>query len=357
MSSPTPPLQPATAVVALGRPAVQPGSALVTPVAFTSSYTHGGEVVYGRAGSPNWESFEEILGTLEGGQALTFASGMAAAGAAFELLPIGGTIVAPVGAYNGVDSLLRQAESRGRCTVRWVEVDDADAIDAELPGADLLWLESPTNPLLRVADIGRASAAARAAGALVVVDNTFATPLLQRPLDLGADVVIHSATKYLSGHSDVLLGATVCRDPELLERLLATRTYGGGIPGAMEAWLATRGLRTLAVRFERACTNAAVLAERLAEHAAVETVRYPGFGAMISFDVAGGAEAADRVCAAARLVSHSTSLGGVESQWERRRAIPNEPASTPVNLIRLSVGIEDVRDLWADVDAALRAAQ
>jgi len=352
------PRRPATAVVAAGRPPAEAGAGLTVPPHFTSTYTVGGPVVYARQGNPTWSAFEEVVATLEGGRALVFASGMAAVDAALSALPHGAVVVAPAGAYNGVDSVLREGEAAGRWQVRWVDVTDTAAIAGAVAGADLLWLESPTNPLLDVADVPAAIAAGRAAGALVVVDNTFATPLLQRPLESGADIVLHSATKYLSGHSDLILGVLVVavEDEQRYAALARRRTLGGGIPGPMEVWLATRGIRTLSVRFERSCRNAAILAARLDRHEAIERVRYPGFGAMVSVEIRGGSGAADAVCAAASLISNSTSLGGVETQWERRRAIPNEPETTPVNLVRISVGIEDVEDIWADVEQALTRA-
>jgi cystathionine gamma-synthase len=204
------------------------------------------------------------------------------------------------------------------------------------------------------------------------VDNTFATPLVQRPLDLGADVVVHSVTKYLAGHSDVVLGATVCRPGELLMALRRHRTVRGAVPGPWEAWLALRGIRTVHLRIERAQANAAELARRLVGHPAVARVRHPslphdpghvraseqmrGFGAIVSIEVAGDAATADAVSAAVRLWVPATSLGGVESTLERRRRNASEPAVVPESLLRLSVGIEDVEDLWEDLDAALSAS-
>ena len=209
--------------------------------------------------------------------------------------------------------------------------------------------------MLEVADLPALVAAARARDVLTVCDNTFATPLLQRPLDLGADVVVHSATKYLSGHSDVLLGVTVTRREDLYSALQRRRLVHGGIAGPMEAWLALRGLRTLHVRFERQCANAAEIARRATEHPAVERVRYPGFGAMVSIEVRGGAAVADQVAAACRLWLDATSLGGVESLVERRRKYAAESPTVPENLLRMSVGIEDVDDLWRDLAQALDA--
>jgi cystathionine gamma-synthase len=251
-----------------------------------------------------------------------------------------------------------------------VNIADTDAVLAALSGARLLWLETMTNPLLAVPDLPTLIAAGRAAGALVCVDATFATPLLVRSLDLGADLVVHSATKYLSGHSDLLLGVLVTRDEQLAETLRTRRTMTGAIPGALECYLALRGLRTLAVRMERAQHNAGELARRLVAHPRVTRVRYPGlpddpghqraaaqcagFGAMISFEVAGGAEAAEGLCQSVRLITHATSLGGVESLIERRaRHAIDEASGTPENLLRFSVGIEHVDDLWADLTQAL----
>ncbi|MGG5258497.1 trans-sulfuration enzyme family protein [Phycicoccus avicenniae] len=354
------PLAPATRLVALGREPASPGAQVGAPLVLTSTYHADGEVSYGRGGNPTWSALEEALGDLEGGDALTLASGMAAVAAAFSLLPHGGTVVVPDAAYNGVMATVGDLEASGAATVRRVDLTDTAAVVAALPGADLLWLESPTNPLLEVADLPALTAAARAHGVLSVVDNTFATPLLQQPLADGADVVVHSVTKYLAGHSDVLLGAVVTARTDhgrgLRQRLYRHRQLHGGIPGPMEAWLALRGMRTLHLRLERACANAADLAGRLADHPAVHRVRYPGFGAIVSIEVAGGAVGAERVAAATRVWVHATSLGGVESLLERRRRQPNEPEKVPEELLRLSVGVEDVEDLWRDLSSALTHA-
>jgi len=353
-------LAPATRVVALGREPVVAGGQVGAPLVLTSTYHADGDVVYARSGNPTWSAFETALGDLEGGDALVLSSGMAAVTAALSLLPHGGTVVAPDAAYNGVVATLADREVEGSARVRPVDVADSAQVLAALGGADLLWLESPTNPMLELADLPTLLAAARAQGVLTVVDNTFATPLLQRPLELGADVVVHSVTKYLSGHSDVLLGAVVTpatdagRDSH--ERMLKHRTLHGAIAGPMEVWLALRGLRTLHLRVERASANAVELAARLRRHPAVERVRHPGWGGIVAIEVTGGTEGAERVCAATRLWVHSTSLGGVESQLERRRRIPSEPVKVPENLIRLSVGVEDVDDLWHDLSRALDQA-
>ncbi len=352
-------LSPATRVVALGRPPRDPGAPVNPSIELTSTYAADGAVGYARAGNPTWLAFEEALGSLEGGDALVFSSGMAAVTAALSLAPHGTPLVASKTAYNGTVARLLDAEAHGSHEVRWVDLTDTDAVIAALPGAALVWLESPSNPLLEVADLPALAAAARDHGVISVCDNTFATPLGQRPLEFGVDVVVHSVTKYLSGHSDLVLGATVTAATDagraLRDRLAHQRLLGGAIAGPVETWLALRGLRTLAIRLERASANAAELASRLDGHPAVARLRYPGFGAMVSIEVAGDADAAERVAGAVRLWSHSTSLGGVESQIERRRRHELEPETTPDNLLRLSVGIEDVDDLWRDLDQALGA--
>lgn len=348
-------LRPATRAVHAGRPAVVPDAPLNTPLTMAATYVGGGDVEYGRYGNPTWAAFEEALGDLEGGRALAFSSGLAAVATVLDLVAADGVVVAPQHAYQGTLGQLGDAELRGRARSRLVDVTDTDAVTAALDDAALLWLESPTNPALEVADLPTLTAAARAAGVHSVVDNTFATPLLQRPLDDGADIVVHSATKYLAGHSDALLGAVVVRDDALYDVLKGRRDLLGAVPGTLEAWLALRGMRTLHLRVERAQQNAGELARRLAEHPAVDRVRYPGFGGVLSIEVAGGPAAADLLCRTTRVWVFATSLGGVESTLERRRRWRTEAPTIPESLVRLAVGVEDVEDLWADLDQALTA--
>jgi cystathionine gamma-synthase len=345
----------ATRAVKAGRPAGVPDAPLNEPLTMASTYVAGGDLEYGRYTNPGWEAFEEALGALEGGRCLTFASGLAAVATVLDLVAQGDTVVAPRHAYLGVTMQLADLEARGRGSAVLVDVTDTEAVLAAAQDAALVWLESPTNPALEVADLPAIIAGAHAAGARVVVDNTFATPLLQRPLELGADLVVHSATKYLAGHSDVLMGAVLTRDDETYAALKGRRDLIGAIPGTLEAWLALRGLRTLHLRVERAQANAQELVRRLAGHPALSEVRYPGFGAIISIVLAGGADPADRLTHATSLWVHATSLGGVESTFERRRRWAGEPATIPDGLVRMSVGIEDVEDLWSDLDAALAA--
>jgi cystathionine gamma-synthase len=347
---------PATLAVCSGRPPRVPDAPTNPPIVMASTYHAGGEVGYGRYGNPTWEMLETAVGALEAGVATSYASGMAAVAAVLELVPEGGTVVTAPGSYYGTLSLLTRLEQRGRLQVRMADLGDASATAGALAGADLCWVESPTNPLLRLVDLEGLASRTAAAGALLAVDNTFATPILQRPLELGADVVVHSATKYLSGHSDLLLGIAVARDAGVADRLVEVRSGQGSIPGTVEAWLALRGLRTLHLRVERAQANAAELAVRLASHPAVTRVHYPGMGGMVSIELRGEAATAEQVATSTSVWVHATSLGGVESSLERRRRWAGESADVPETLLRLSVGVEDVDDLWADLAGSLDAA-
>jgi cystathionine gamma-synthase len=345
--------RPSTVAVTAGRPAHAPDRPLNEPITMASTYVAGGDLEYGRYGNPTWTAFEEALGALEGGRCLAFSSGLAAVATVLDLVGQDAKVVAPRHAYNGTVMQLADLEARGRLRAELVDITDTDAVVAACADAALVWLESPTNPALEVADIETIRAAAHDAGAYVVVDNTFATPLLQKPLDLDVDLVVHSATKYLAGHSDVLMGAVLTRDAELHRVLKGRRDLLGAVPGTLEAWLALRGLRTLHLRVERAQANAQELVRRLAAHPAVGEVRYPGFGAIVSVVLAQGAMAADLLTRKTRLWVHATSLGGVESTFERRRRWKTEPATIPDGLVRMSVGVEDVEDLWADLEKAL----
>lgn len=361
-------LHPDTVAVLAGRGERRPDAPLNPPVVFSSTYHAGGPIAYGRDGNPTWAAFEELLGALEGGSGLVFSSGMAASAAILEGWPVGSTIVVPAVAYFGVRSLLADRAALGRFTLREADITDTAETLSICAGADLLWIESPTNPLLGIADIAALARGAHDLGLEVVVDNTFATPLLQRPLELGADVVVHSVTKLLAGHSDLLMGATVTGRQDIHDRLLHHRELYGAIPGPMETFLAVRGVRTLAVRLDRSQTSAGILAGRLEAHPAVTRVRYPGlpahpghevasrqmsgYGSMLAFEVVGDAADAERVADSVRIITHATSLGGVESLMERRHRWPGEEA-TPPTLLRLSAGCEHVDDLWSDLEQAL----
>ena len=346
-------LSPSTIAVGAGRPERVPGAPFNAPITLASNMTPGGSSEYSRDGNPAWHAFETVLGELEGGQALAFASGIAAATAVFDLVPAKAAVVAPRVAYSGTLTQLRERARRGLIDLRLVDVGDTREVLDAASDAALVWLESPTNPTLDLADIEAISHAATEAGTAVAVDNTFATPLRQRPLDLGADFVVHSASKLLGGHSDLVLGAVVTNSNRAHRALSVRRTNLGSIPGAMECWLAARGIRTLHVRLDRAEANAAELHRRLSSSPAVQYSRYPGFGTVVAFEVVGGADVAQKATEQSQVVVYATSLGGVETTWERRRRHAQEPTTVPEGLIRLSVGLEDVDDLWADIEQAL----
>ena len=359
-------------VVAAGRPAKQPDGALNPPIALNSTFHEGGPIGYGRYGNETWSALEDAISILEGGKTLLFSSGMAAISAVFSLLPEGSVVVAANNGYQGTTTLLKKLHESEKLKVRFVNLANTDETVAAIPGAQMLYLESPLNPLLEIIDLPKLIAAGKAAGCGVAVDNTLATPLLQNPLAFGADIVIHSVTKYLSGHSDLILGSLSTNDSALYNRLEQSRRYGGAIAGPFEAWIALRGVRTFALRMQRSQENALELAKRLSKDGRVAKVRYPGlpsdpyhglaktfmkgFGAMISFDVNGTADQVDLMCNSSRLITNATSLGGVESIWERRRRWATESTLVPENLIRFSVGIEDAGDIWADIDQAFTAA-
>jgi cystathionine gamma-synthase len=348
-----PGLTPATVAVTAGRPPHDPDQPLNVPITMASTYVAAGDLEYGRYANPTWTAFEDTLGALEGGRCLAFSTGMAAVLTVLDLVGLGAKVVLPRHSYQGSLVAVADLESRGRITSELVDIEDTAAVVAACTDAALVWIESPTNPALEVADIPAIVAAAHEAGAVVVVDNTFATPLLQQPIALGADIVVHSATKYLAGHSDALLGALVTADDELHAVLLGRRSLTGSTPGTLEAWLALRGLRTLHLRVERAQANAQALLPRLEAHPAVAEVRYPGFGGILAIVLAEGELAADLLVRKTKIWVHATSLGGVESTFERRRRWKTESPTIPVGLVRMSVGIEDVEDLWTDLVTAL----
>jgi cystathionine gamma-synthase len=374
------PLRPATiAAQALGWTDTATG-ALVLPVHVSSTFQRDPDNQYrrgrsyGRADNPTCDQPQALLTALEGGvDTLLFSSGMAAAAAVFQSLPRGAHVVAPRVMYWGLRGWLRNfAEGWG------IETDfvDATALDvlrtAVRPGRTrLVWIETPANPLWSITDIAGAAEIAHAAGALLAVDSTAATPVLTRPLALGADLVMHSATKYLNGHSDVIAGSlTTARKDMFWERLVAARSGGGAILGGFEAYLLLRGMRTLFPRVERACRSAQQIAEAMSAHPRIAAVLYPGlpahpghavaarqmtggFGGMLSIRVEGGASAAIAAAAKVKVWQRATSLGGVESLIEHRASIEGAGSPVPPDLLRLSVGIEDPDDLLADLDAAL----
>lgn len=358
-----------TIVVSSGRPDHKPDASLNPGVQFTSTFRAGGPLGYGRYGNETWLAVEQAIAELEGAKTLVFSSGMAAINAVFNILPIGAVVTASNQGYSGTMTVLNMLNESGRLEVRFVDVANTKEVLDAIPGTQLLWLESPTNPCLDVAELPVIIKAAKQAGIGVAVDNTFATPLNQNPIEMGADIVMNSVTKFLSGHSDVLMGSLSISDEALFSRIEMQRKLGGAIAGPMEAWLALRGIRTFAVRVKQGSESALELAKRLSQHPKISRVRYPGlptdpqheraksfmrgFGAVLSFEVAGTGEQAERVCEAAKLITNATSLGGVETLWERRRRWPIESEVVPESLVRMSVGLENVEDLWDDIKQAL----
>jgi cystathionine gamma-synthase len=329
---------------------------------------------YSREGTPNRTALEACIAALERGSgALAFASGLAANMAVLELLETGDRLVAPLDAYYGTLKQFTELAQRRGVAVRCVDFRDLDAVRAAAGDRTrLLWIETPTNPLLNVTDLERVTAIGHGAGALVLCDNTFATPICQRPFDFGVDLVVHSGTKYLGGHSDVLSGVLIVReDAALLARFQEWQRMAGNALAPFDCWLLRRSISTLALRVRAQCTGAQKVAEFLAQHAAVERVFYPGlpqhsghaiaaaqmpggFGAVLSVCIAGGKEAALRVASRTRLFTRATSLGSVESLIEHRASIEGPDSRTPQNLLRLSVGIEEPEDLLNDLAQALR---
>lgn len=328
---------------------------------------------YSREGTPNREALESCVARLErGAAAVAFASGLAANMAVWELLRAGDRVVAPLEGYHGTLRQLREHVRERGVHVQCVDCRDPAAVEAALrPGARMLWIETPANPLLSITDLATVSALGRRAGAWVVCDNTFATPVCQRPFDFDVDLVIHSATKYFGGHSDVMGGVVVVReDAALLERIRAWQVLAGAVLAPFDCWLLRRSLATLALRVRAQCASALAIARFLAEHAAIERVYYPGlpqhpghavaaaqmpggFGAMLSFCVGGGGDIALDTAARTRLLRRATSLGGVESLIEHRASIEGPASTTPQNLLRASIGIEDSADLIEDLSQAL----
>jgi cystathionine gamma-synthase len=359
--------------------------AVIPPVYQVSTYKQdgvgglrAGGYEYSRTANPTRTALEECLTALEGGaRTLAFASGMAAEDCLLRAVcSPGDHVLIPDDAYGGTFRLFSKVYERWGLSYEPVRVSDPAAVRAALAArpARVLWVESPTNPLLGIADIAALAGIARDAGALLVVDNTFASPYLQRPIALGAAVVVHSTTKYLGGHSDVVGGAVTVADAGLGERLAFHRNAMGAVPGPFDAWLTLRGIKTLAVRMDRHCANAERVAEMLAAHPEVSQVLYPGlashpghelaakqmrrFGGMVSFRVRAGAEEAAAVCARTRLFTLAESLGGVESLIElpgrmTHASAAGSPLAVPDDLVRLSVGIENAGDLVADLRQAL----
>ena len=360
---------PETVAIAAGRPDRVPGGPFNEPITLASALHAGAPLGYARDGLASWAALEAAVGALDGGHAVAFASGLAACSAVLAQIRLGGTVVAARTIYMGARQILEEADAGGRLSVRWVDIVDTDAAADAIPGADLVWIEAPQNPLMTLPDVPALTARAAAAGVPVAVDATLASPMLLRPLEHGATWTIHSATKYLGGHADLLLGVVVANAEEHAEPLDHHRHLHGSTPGALETYLTLRGIRTLPLRIQRAQENALELATRLVAHPEIERVRYcglpddPGHGRMRAFmngpggvlavEPAGGADRADALCHATELFTHATSFGGVESTLERRKRWSEESDEVPESLIRVNVGCEHIEDLWSDFEQAL----
>ena len=378
MSHRTDPLHLETHCVHAGRVPDENAGGLSPPIQLSTTFERGADggyprgYSYIRAGNPNRTQLEACLATLEGGAtALAFSSGAAAASAVFQALKPGDQVVCTQDAYHGVLRILREIMQPWQLKLSLVDASDLEAVRrAVTRDTRLIWVESPTNPLLKITDLAAVAEIAHAAGALAVCDNTFATPVLQNPLQHGVDVAMHSTTKYLGGHSDVMGGALVLRENgPLAERLRFLQSTGGAVPAPFDSWLLLRGAATLHLRVRAQSANALTLARHLAAHPAVEQVFYPGleshpghalaarqmsaFGGVLSFTHRGGEAAALRAAARVKLFVRATSLGGVESFIEHRASVEGPETRTPRHLLRLSTGVEHAADLISDLDQAL----
>ena len=368
-----------TTAVHAGREPDPATGALREPIQLSTTFERGADggyahgYSYSRSGNPNRAALEQAIAALErGSEAVAFASGSAATLAAFTLGVPGGRIVCSADCYHGTAKQLREMLPQWGVRTEFVDTTDLDAVERALePGTSLLWVETPSNPLLRISDLAALAELAHRRGALLGCDNTFASPILQQPFTHGADLVMHSSTKYLGGHSDVLGGIVIVRDSgPVLTRLREFQSAGGGVPSPFDCWLLLRSLATLPLRVRAQSANAAAVAQFLGTHPRVERVHYPGleshpghalagrqmhggFGAVVSMQVPGGAADALAVVSRVRLFTRATSLGGVESLIEHRASIEGPLSQTPPNLIRMSVGLEHPADLAADLDQAL----
>ena len=369
---------PATLAVHAGNAPDESTGAVAPPLHLSTTFRHGpaGERVagyeYQREGNPTNDRLREALAALEGGEtACTFASGMAAMTTLLECLPQGARVLFPDDCYSGLRMLFQEYLPERGIVAGVMDMGDLDAVRAACATpVSMLWIETPSNPLMKISDIASLAGIGRASGAIVVVDNTFATPLLQRPLALGADVVMHSTTKYFGGHSDVLGGALVfAQDGELAGKVAHRLHVTGAVLAPFSAWLTLRGCRSLGARMSMHCANARMVVDFLVAHPAIERVNWPGlashpghdvaknqmrdFGAMLSIEVRGGRDAALAMSGKLRVFTNATSLGGCESLVEHRASVEGPNPRSPQNLLRISVGLEDADDLIADLAQAL----
>jgi len=365
-----------TIAIQAGRNVDEEMGAVMPPIHPSSTYHRGNNagLVYSRLDNPNRHSLETCLTELEGGnESIAFASGMAAINAVFHALSPGDHMILPDDIYFGVRELSSEVFARWGLECSLVDMTDLDTVRANIrPNTRLIWAETPSNPMLKITDIAAIAEISRRAGLIFGVDGTWATPILQHPLELGADLVVHSSTKYLGGHSDLIGGIVVMAAPsELSQRIRQIQGIGGAVPSPFDSWLLLRGIRTLPYRMRGHCSNARAIAEYLTEHPQVVAVHYPGleshpgheiaksqmmdYGGMLSIQVAGGAPKAASVASGTRLFTEATSLGGVESLIEHRAKVEGPGSLTPDDLLRISVGLEHVDDLIEDLSRALSA--
>lgn len=362
-----------TLSIHVGNATPEQHQAVVQPITLSTTFTHGNAagMIYTRANNPNRDSLEKVLAALEKGEdAAAFSSGNAAGTAVYQALAPGSHIIAPDDMYHGLHNSMVQLFG-GIHEVTFVDMSKLEEVRKAIrPNTALFWIETPSNPLLKITDIQEIASLAKAQGAILACDNTFATPVFQNPLALGADLVMHSSTKYLGGHSDILGGALITAKKDAFwEKIRKVQHLGGAVPSPSDCYWLSRSIRTLAYRMKGHASNAKALAEFLVSHTQVEKVYYPGlsshlnhavaakqmhgFGGMVSFTVKGGAAEADRLVSKLRLFANATSLGGVESLIERRAAVEGPNTTTPDNLLRVSVGLEHIDDLIADMKQAL----
>lgn len=369
----------ATSVVHAGRTIDRETGAVVPPIHLSTTFARGpdaqlaGDFCYSRSGNPNRAELEQCVASLEGGsEAAAFASGSAAANAILQSLHPGDRVLSSRDLYHGVRSLMEKVTTRSGVACESIDLQDAAVVERELErGARVVWCETPANPQLHVIDLENLSLRCRAAGATLVVDNTFATPMLQRPLGNGAALVVHATTKYLAGHSDVTGGVVVTDDPasDLWQRIREVQTLAGSVPSPFDCWLALRGISTLHVRMKQHVENAVVLARRFEDHEVVGRVLFPGLeshpdhalasrqmsgpGGVLSIRLKAGEEGARRFTSRLTWIPRATSLGGVHTLVEHRMLVEPEGSPVPPDLVRISVGIEDAEDLWVEFDRAL----
>ena len=365
-------MKPETIAIHLSNQVKDPNNPVIQPITLSTTFLHGEEsLIYSRMANPNRNTLESVMTALErGADAAAFASGNAAGMAIFQALPLSAHIIVPLDMYHGLQKQLREIVG-DKLAVSFVDMTDLEKLRLAIrEETALIWLESPSNPLIQISDLREISKLAQERNIRLVCDNTFATPILQNPLELGADIVMHSTTKYIGGHSDVLGGILVTKKKDAFwEKIKTIQAIGGAVPSAFDCYLLCRSIKTLPYRVKGHCANAMAIATYLENHDAVEKVYYPGlnsdpghkiadaqmsgFGGMLSFLIRGDADRADRFVSALNYFSNATSLGGVESLIERRARVEGPESKSAENLIRMSVGLENVEDLIEDLKTAL----